>query len=136
MPLVPRDITNLPFLRLPVPVPVPVPENPAPQPFTATILRQILTDFDIRLGTAEATLAQVPEGPFEPPLDAARIRLDMNGDGQAQETESLVAVLVAIAGVPSARPGLEVVFDESDVPWLRGYSHLLQGITDIVLAYD
>lgn len=123
-------ITDLPFLRLPVP------ENPAPLPFTAAVLRQILTDFDTRLGAAEATLAQVPEGPVELPLDAGRIRLDMNGDGQAQETESLVAVLVAISRVSSEGPGLEVVFDESDVPWLRGYSHLLQGITEILLAHD
>ena len=124
------SVTDLPFLRLPVPV------NPAPKPFTPEAFRQILTEFEARLAFAETTLADVPEGPVQLPLDLTRIRLDMNGDGAAQESESLISIIGAISGVWPEGADLDVVFDESDVPWLRGYSHLLAGITDILLAHD
>lgn len=124
------SVTDLPFLRLPVPV------NPAPEPFSPEVFRQILTEFDARLASAEATLAAVPDGPVKLPLDVTRIRLDMNGDGEAQESESLISIIGAISGVWPEDTGLNIVFDESDVPWLRGYSHLLAGITDILLAHD
>jgi len=124
------SITDLPFLRLPVPV------NPAPEPFTPEVFRQILTEFEARLAFAEATLAQVPEGPVQLPLDVTRIRLDLNDNGVAEAGESLIEVIGAISGVYPESPDLTVVFDESDVPWLRGYTHLLAGITDILLAHD
>lgn len=123
-------LSDLPFLRLPVP------ENPKPEPFSVPVLRQILSAFDEDLGRAETTLAQVPKGPVRLPLDAAQIRLDLNNDGQAQDLETLTTVLYAISGIEPTDANLAIVFDESDVPWLRGYSHLLQGITDILLAHD
>lgn len=123
-------VTDLPFLR------IPVAENPAPQPFSAAAFREMLTGFGAQLAEAEASLAAVPVGPVALPLDVGLIRLDMNGDGKAQDTESLLVIIGEISGVWSDNPSLAVRFDESDVPWLRGYSHLLGGVTDILLAHD
>lgn len=123
-------ISDLPFLRFPVP------ENPAPTPLTPQALRDIVSRFNSQLLTAEATLAQVPKGALSLPLDVQRIALDYDQDGKAAATESLPFLIAAIANV-ELRPKFPVVgFDESDVPWLRGYAHLLAGITDSLLAYD
>lgn len=123
-------VTDLPFLRLPVPA------NPAPEPFSAPVFRQILGDFDAGLASAEATLAAVPKGEVELPLNVALIRLDMNGDGMGGEMESLPMIIYAISGVFPGAPEMPVTFDAADVPWLRGYAHLLAGITGILLAHD
>lgn len=57
------EITDLPFLRLPVGV------NPdLKKRFTALAFRQILADFDDQLLEAEATLSLVPKGPVSLPL--------------------------------------------------------------------
>lgn len=123
-------ITDLPFLRLPVGV------NPEPKPFTALAFRQILADFDDRLLVAEATLALVPKGTVSLPLRVQGIAFDYNRDGTAGADETLPSLIHAISGT-DLRPDFPTVgFDESDVTWLRGYAHLLAGITDILLAHD
>lgn len=123
-------VTDLPFLRLPVP------ENPAPEPFSSVVFRQMLTDFDDGLLKAEASLADVPAGAVELPLEVMQIRLDLNGDGIAQEEETLPFIIYAVSGVFPPDAAMTVTFDAADVPWLRGYSHLLAGFADLLLAHD
>lgn len=123
-------VTNLPFLRLPVG------QNTAPIPFTAAAFRQIMSEFGRQLLEAEATLSAVPKGAVSLPLSVQGISLDFNRDGKANPNEGLPSIIWAVAGT-ELRPDFRVVgFDESDVTWLRGYSHLLAGITDILLAHD
>ena len=123
-------ITSLPFLRLPVG------KNPAPQPFTPQVFRQILTEFDRQLLEADATLALVPKGNVSLPLRVQDISLDFNHDGKASLNESLPGLILTVSGA-ELRPDFPTVgFDQSNVPWLRGYAHLLAGITDILLAHD
>lgn len=124
------SVTSLPFLRLPVG------DNPDPEPFTAATFRQILIEFDRRLMLADATLAAVPGGPVSLPLAVQDIALDFNGDGKAGANEALPAIIYSISGVRLSDEFPVVGFDESDVTWLRGYAHLLGGITDILLAHD
>lgn len=129
----PRDfpgVTDLPFLRLPVS------GNPKPQPMSAQALREMLVRFAAALETAEQTLASVPPGPVLLPLDVNRIAFDFNGDGQVQNPENLQIVIYAISGQFSENSLATINFDEGDVPWLRGYTQLLSGITDMVLAHD
>ncbi|KAF0170703.1 MAG: Uncharacterized protein FD162_3421 [Rhodobacteraceae bacterium] len=129
---------NLPFLRLPVP------ENPTPEEVTYDGLRQVLAQFHDRLAIAEATLAQVPDQQIDLPLHLMEIRLDLNSDGLASADESIGGALyrIAVGQSPTAddqigtREILAIDFDQSDVPWLRGYCHLLMAMADLPLAYD
>lgn len=123
-------MTDLPFLRLPVG------QNPAPLPFTAAAFRQIPTEFDRQLLEADATLAAVPKGAVSLLLSVQGISLDFNRDGKANSREPLAGIIKAVAGTDLQRNFPLVGFDESDVTWLRGYSRLLAGITDILLAHD
>jgi hypothetical protein len=123
-------INDLPFLRMPVAT------NPHPAPFSAEVMRQILVDFDAALLRAEATLAKVPKGPVGLPLDVRRIAFDYDRDGKAGQQEDFPKLITAISGVGLSEGFPVVGFDESDVTWLRGYAHLLAGITDILLAHD
>jgi hypothetical protein len=123
-------VTNLPFLRLPVG------RNPTPEPFSAADFRVILAEFDHRLLQAEVTLSKVPPGAVLLPLAVQAIALDFNDNGKAEGNESLPSIIHSISGT-GLRPDFpRIGFDESDVPWLRGYAHLLAGITDILLAHD
>ncbi len=125
------EITDLPFLRLPVGV------NPdLKKRFTALAFRQILADFDDQLLEAEATLSLVPKGPVSLPLTVQGIAFDYNRDGKVGHNETLPSLVWAISGTILRTDFPTVGFDESDVTWLRGYAHLLAGITDILLAHD
>ena len=132
------DLIDLPFLRLPVP------ENPTPEDVTYDSLRQVLAQFHDRLAIAEATLAQVPDQQIDLPLHLMEIRLDLNADGTATADESIGGAIyrIAVGQSPAARNEtgtreiLAIDFDQSDVPWLRGYCHLLMAMADVPLAYD
>lgn len=132
------DFIQIPFLRLPVP------ENPTPEDVTYDGLRQVLAQFHDRLAIAEATLAQVPDQQIDLPLHLMEIRLDLNSDGAASADESIGGAIyrLAVGQSPTApdqigtREILAIDFDQSDVPWLRGYCHLLMAMADVPLAYD
>jgi hypothetical protein len=125
------EITDLPFLRLPVGVNLDLKKR-----FTALAFRQILDDFDDQLLEAEATLALVPKGAVSLPLTVQGIAFDYNRDGKVGHNETLPSLVYAISGTDLSPSFPKVGFDESDVTWLRGYAHLLAGITDILLAHD
>jgi hypothetical protein len=75
----------------------------------------------------------------ELPLDLARIRLDLNGDGEASESEHLLTIFEAVAGPVRPGPGPKpflVDFDASDAVWLQAYTHLLMAMVDFPLAHD
>jgi hypothetical protein len=121
----------LPMLRLPVP------HNPNPAPLSYAGFRAILEQFAADLARAESALAEV--GPLDAKLtfDLARVRLDLDGDGSAREDERLWSILGVVA--PQSRgvgDTFTVAFDEGDVPWLRGYSHLLMAIAEFWLAHE
>lgn len=123
-------LMNLPFLRLPVP------PNPAPETVTYEALRGILDRFVSDMAVAEATLSRVPDASFDLSLDLAQIRVDLNGDGTADENEFLLGAFYAVTGPVGADGGFRVDFDQSDAPWLQGYSHLLMAMAEFPLAHD
>ncbi len=122
-------MAEMPFLRLPIP------HNPHPQPMTYDGLRRLIQQFGSDLALSEETLASVPDGPVALPLDAGEIRFDFAGSGSESDRPTLAIALSAITGVPPEKLGV-IEFDEGDVPWLEGYAHLLQGLTDFLLAHD
>lgn len=124
----------LPILRLPVP------ENPNPAPLTYELFRAILGAFAADLATAEATFAAIRSPDVALPLNIGLIRLDLNGDAAGSEDEALWRIFKQVAELAwldaAAADALQTDFDASDVPWARGYCHLLMAIAELPLAHD
>jgi len=122
----------LPILRLPIP------DNPNPEPITYEAFRGLLSGFADDLGVADATLAGV-RGPADLPLNIGNLRLDLDGDGQAGDSESLMRIIAVVTGtrfMETPFSSLDVAFDASDALWLRAYCNLLAAIADFPLGYD
>jgi hypothetical protein len=123
-------VEEVPFLRLPLPT------NPAPEQASYTGLRTLLAEFVEGLGRAEATLAAISDAPVKLPVRLGAVRLDFDGDGKGATYEGLAAILATVAKVAPPPESFTVHFDESDVPWLRGYAHLLSAMAEFPLAHD
>lgn len=130
----PTGLAGLPFLRLPVP------ENPNPEKVTYEAFRGVLAAFVVDLATAEQTLSSVKNHAIDFPLNIGLIRLDLDADGTASDEEALWRIFKRVAGFPwldEEEAGKFLTdFDESDVPWLQAYSHLLMAIAEFPLAHD
>jgi hypothetical protein len=128
----PRNSFMLPVLRLPVPV------NPDPQPITYDAFRGLLADFAADIGATEKLLDGMGPGEVKLPLDLARIRYDVNGDGKAEDDERFLAVVERVTGVgPDRMPAdLTFAFDRADAYWLQGYCNVILGVDGFFLAYD
>jgi len=121
----------LPILRLPVP------ENPDPEPITFADFQGLVAGFSRDLARAEETLVGV--GPdVKLRLDLRKLHYDVNGDGKVLADESFVAVVQQVTGMPAeAMPAeLTFAFDQGDALWLRGYCHILMGLSDFIVAHD
>jgi hypothetical protein len=131
--LKPRWATQLPIVRLPVS------ENPAPQELTNEDFRQIVRQLLDDLDGVEKTLAPIESSDCKVELAIAACRLDFNGDGRAEDYESLASVLSEVTSqqIPAeATTGFVVALDRGDVHWLRGYCHVLSALCEMFLAYD
>jgi hypothetical protein len=128
----PRNSFLLPVLRLPVPV------NPNPESITYDAFRGLLADFASDIAATEGLLDAMGPGEVKFPLDLARIRYDVNGDGKAEADETFLAVVERVTGVgPDRMPAdLTFAFDRADAYWLQGYSNLILGVDDFFLAHD
>lgn len=124
----------IPFFRFPIP------ENPKPEPITYEKLRDVFAEMISDLASAERTLAEIHDANIKLPLSIGLIRLDLNGDGKSMPEETLWRVFDRVApgsGLTEADVRQFVIgFDGADVPWLRGYSHLLMALGEFGLAYD
>jgi hypothetical protein len=101
-------------------------------------LRAVLTDFSQRLASAEQSLASAKTGSIHFPLHLGRVRLDLNGDKELVDDETLWRIFAAInsAVEPEQGENFAIGVDSADVHWLRGYCHFLMAFCDVVLAYD
>ncbi|MCY2963687.1 MAG: hypothetical protein NT069_08575 [Planctomycetota bacterium] len=122
----------LPFLRLPVP------ENPKPEVATHDGVRKIFLDMLADLKQAEGTLAEIKSPDVRLELRLGKIRLDLDGDGKADDPfEKIVTQYANQTNRQAPAIGdLDVAFDRGDVAWLRGYCHLLSALLEISLAHD
>ncbi len=126
---------NIPVLR------IPIPQNPDPETVDYPKARAVLEEFLANLSECQATLSQIKDESVALPVYLGLVRLDLNGDGQARDDESLWHVYQKIfrAGpVTTADGSAEFVieFDAADAYWLRGYCHLLSALLEFWLAYD
>ena len=126
----------LPFARLPVP------PNDHPEPIRYADLRKIMQNLNDDLANAESTLAPIGDRQVKLPLHFGRIRLDLDGDGQASPDERLWKLYLVLNAAARNQVTTEqceafvIAFDRGDVAWLRGYCHLLMAMIESYLAYD
>ena len=123
----------IPFLRTPIQV------NPHPEPVTYDDVRKMIERFVAAEEHAQATLAPIQDKNLAWDLDLTAVRLDMNGDGQAEPNETLWSVFERFArrGPQAKQPdSFTIGLDSADVHWLRGYCHLLSALGEMILAYD
>ncbi len=123
---------------LPLPgLSAPLPPNPAPQPMTADHLNRLFADLGDAMIDARAPLAT----PFTA-ADGLVLRLpdlwfDVDGDGRRSFGEGLVEIAMPELGLWELPPGPgEIRFDAADTQWLTAYTHMVEGLSQAVLAFD
>ncbi len=120
---------------------LPVPPNPNPQPLSYDNLRAMFQAWIDDLAEVEATLAQLSDQEVKLPLHVGRIRLDFDADGKCTEAETLWKVYTqynrrARDIDAETAEAFVISFDRGDAEWLRGYCHLLQAFSEMLLAHD
>jgi hypothetical protein len=73
----------IPFMRLPVPA------NPGPEKISDAQFRGMLEQMGNDLGTVQKTLEGIKDPKVQLPLPFGKIKLDINGDGKVEETETM-----------------------------------------------
>ncbi len=125
---------NLPFFRFPLP------RNPSPEPLDYEKMRDIFKQAVAGFAKAETTLAGMGKSDVKLPVALGLVRLDLNGDGKAEELETLWRVMDASLGGGNLQPEQAerfiITFDRADASWLRGYAHLLSALLEFALAHD
>jgi hypothetical protein len=109
------------------------------KPVSYDDVRQMIDRFQKEIIKAERVLTGIEDEKLEWMLNLDDVRLDMNGDGEAGQRETLGTLFrMAANRGRSEQPAqdLTVGFDSADVYWLRGYCHLLAALADMILAYD
>lgn len=127
--------SGLPFLR----VAVPAPQAPAGEAVTPEKVAALFSRLKQALRQANETLATIDAAPFQVPVNISQARLDLDGDGRVATNEFVLASLGRPLGLPASQPGgkdLVIHFDSADAVWLKGYTHFLLGLLDLVTAYD
>ncbi len=131
----PQDVQRqLPFFRFPLPV------NPAPEKLDYEKMRDVFKEALAGFTAADAALAGMGKAEVKLPISIGLARLDLNGDGKADEPERLWRVLDSSLGggtIPDeAAERFIITFDRADAAWLRGYTHLLSALIEFMLAHD
>lgn len=118
-----------PVLPLPV-LGTALPRNPAPQPMQADFLSILAEELGAAMETSRDAL---PQGDAALVLRLPDLWLDVDSDGRRGPDEGLTH----LAGLPLPEDGLaEIRFDAADGNWLRAYTHLIQSMTELTLAFD
>ena len=145
---------------------LPVPANPNPEPLDYGKVRTVREALVERLDAASAALeAAGGSGDYVVLVDPLKIRIDANGDGRAEATESIEQIMAQAFGLsrpgPTARPvtpptegtrggrgqgpagataeesaDTTIGFDRADAIWLAGYSQVMAAQADFLLAHD
>lgn len=105
----------------------------------SALFTQVTQDME----SARAPLADLATGPeFSVEIRLADLWFDVNSDGTRTEDEDLMQLLgPTLMGWrwfdrDPATPAPVIRFDRADAAWLSAYTHLLEGVANILLAYD
>lgn len=128
----------LPFLARP-----PLSDTPAAAPFPPAAIRPLFINALTDLENARAPLDDIAaDADFAVEIDLKDIWFDLDADGMRTAGEDALALIgPALMGWrwserDPATPAPVVRFDAADAAWLSAYTHLLQGLSALVLAYD
>ncbi len=128
---------DLPVLRLPVP------PNPNAQPFAPELITVLFENLRADMAVSRAALDAV-DGEVSVEIDLMTLWFDINMNGARDEGEGLMEFGIntmmsrrqASEMLAQASPALTVNFDTADVAWLNAYTHLLSGLSELVIAFD
>lgn len=132
------------------------PANPHPDKLTYPTLRDMLDNFVVQLDTARAAFEEASAASdFVVTIDPLKVRIDLDGNGQAGNGETLGALLasagefVEIPTPDSPPPGSKrktkgaapeadtsIGFDRADAFWFAGYTQVAAAPFDVLLAHD
>jgi hypothetical protein len=124
---------SIPFVRLPIP------KNPKPQTITYEALQQVFQDWLNDLANVRSTLKPIKDQNLKLTLRLGLTRLDVNGDGKADDKEMLWQVFNAITNQGVTEQQAQqflIALDRGDALWLQGYTHVLGAIAEFLRAYD
>lgn len=132
------------------------PANPDPEPLTYDQFVDLLDAFVATLDVAAGHMRQAGEGSaFVVPIDPLKVRIDLDGNGERGESETLASLLAGLgefADIPapdgpppsskSKSKGVEpdvdatIGFDNADAIWFAGYANVIAAPVDLLLAHD
>ncbi len=132
-----EQLTMMPLLRLPIP------ENPTPSPFDPAAIASLFTNVGTGMEAARAALADIPpNADFGIEINLADLWFDINANTSRDAGEDMLSVAGPMIlgwawdSRDPASPAPVIRFDGADAAWLSAYTHLLGGLSDIILAYD
>ena len=132
-----EQMAMIPFLRLPIP------ENPAPVAFDPAAISTLFKNVSTGMDAARAPLADIaPNTDFGIEIAFKDIWFDINSNATRDLGEDLLTALGPMIlgwawdSRDPATPAPVIRFDAADVAWLSAYTHLLGGLSDIILGYD
>ena len=121
------------------------PANPDPAPLSYGELRDLLEAFVVKMDAARASFEiAAAGGDFVIPIDPLRVRLDIDGDGEAVVGETLGSLLGASVSLPQGKTKGDktaavdgtIGFDQADAYWFAGYTQVAVAPVDLLLAHD
>lgn len=132
-----EQLTMLPFLRLPIP------ENPDAADLAPATIATLFANVSTAMDAARAPLAEIaPAADFGVEITLSDLWFDINMNAARDAGEDMLSVAGpmimgwAWADRDPATPAPTIRFDGADTAWLSAYTHLLGGISDIILAYN
>lgn len=128
---------GIPFFRMMLPIPRAVQTSNVVA--TPAMVADLFNNLRDSLKKANATLAGIDNKEFKVEVNMSKIRLDLNGDGIVAPDEFIIAKLRPALGIAEPAPGSPDViihFDSADAAWLKGYTHFLVGMLDVLLSYN
>jgi hypothetical protein len=131
----PELARSMPFLR----AVVPNQQEASGEVATPEKVAGLFLNLKASLQKANATLSAVSADPFLVEVNVTQARMDLDGDGKVATNEMVLASLGRSLGMRSGgQAGEDIVihFDSADAVWLKGYTHFLTGLLDILTAYD
>ncbi len=128
---------DLPVLRLPVP------PNPDAQPFSPELITVLFQNLRDDMAASQAALDAV-SGEISVKIDLMALWFDINMNGARDHGEGLMEFGIntmmsrrqASEMLSEGSPAVTVNFDTADVAWLNAYTHLLSGLSELVIAFD
>lgn len=130
-------IGMLPFLRLPMG------DNPSPQGIAPDTISTLFREVASRMAAARDPLTAIPDtSDIRLAIDLGDLWFDINANTRRDPGEDLIDVAGPMflgpdwTGRDPAAPAPVITFDAADAAWLAAYTHLLQGIAEVVLTYD